>query len=400
MNMKKITLQILVALLFTAGLVQAQEVLRSEVGTPLRAAQDLMKAGKNKEALAKVRDAEAVGNRSVYESFIIDRMRGSAAAAAGDEATAIRSFEAALASGQLQGSEQMPLVESLSSLAFRAKDYTKAIEFSERYFKLGGTSESMRSLQVNAYYLKGDFAGVARDLQAKVEAAEQATPVIDEQTLLLLASSYQKLGNTAGYAATLERLLVHHPKKSYWMDLITSAQNKPNFADRLELDVYRLLLATDNLSESTLYVEMAQLAMEAGLPAEAKKIVNAGYAAGKLGAGTDAERHKRLRDSANKQTAEDEKNVKVDVIGRNADALVNTGQWLVSVGQLDKGIVLMEQGIAKGGLKHLEDAKLHVAQAYLANGDRVKASAIFKSIKGVNGTADLARLWFMLAKPK
>jgi hypothetical protein len=121
--------------------------------------------------------------------------------------------------------------------------------------------------------------------------------------------------------------------------------------------------------------------------------VEAGYAAGKLGTGADAGRHQRLRDMANRQAAEDEKSLGADVIGRNAEALVSTGQALVSVGRVDEGIGLIDKGIAKGGLKHPEEAKLHLGQAYLTGGNKNKAVEVFKSIKGADGVSDLARLW-------
>ena len=57
----------------------AQEALRPEVGKPLQAAQDLIKAGKYKEALAKVRDADAVGGKNGGETYLVERMRLAAA---------------------------------------------------------------------------------------------------------------------------------------------------------------------------------------------------------------------------------------------------------------------------------------------------------------------------------
>lgn len=397
--MKRTVLSTLVALMLGATAAMAQDALRPEVATPLRAAQDLMKNGKNKEALAHLREAEAVANRSPYEEYTLERIRGGIAIALGDYDAAVKSFEAVLASGRINGNEQLQLIESLAGMSFRAKNYPKAIELAQRYFAQGGSSETMRSLQVNAHYLSGDFAGVASSLQAKVDATEQATPTIDEQTLLLLASSYQKLNNEPGYVATLERLLVHHPKKAYWLDLVQRVQHKPGFANRLSLDAYRLLQATDNLNETEQFVEMAQLAIEAGYPAEAKKVLDAGFAASKLGKGAEANRHKRLQDMASKQIAEDEKQTRTATIGRSPDALINVGQWLVSMGQLDKGIEAMEQGLAKGALKRPEDAKLHLGMAYLTNGNKVKAAAVLKTVKGAEGQAELARLWLILARP-
>ncbi|KAB2839324.1 MAG: hypothetical protein F9K47_16180, partial [Burkholderiales bacterium] len=82
------------AALFLAPVAQAQEAVRPEIGKPLKAAGDLLKAGKHKEALAKIREADAVGNKTANETYLLERMRGSAAAGAGDVPAAIKSFEA------------------------------------------------------------------------------------------------------------------------------------------------------------------------------------------------------------------------------------------------------------------------------------------------------------------
>jgi hypothetical protein len=71
---------------------------------------------------------------------------------------------------------------------------------------------------------------------------------------------------------------------------------------------------------------------------------------------------------------------------------------LVYGGQAAKGVQLIQQGIAKGGLKRPEDAKLHLGIAQLAAGEKAKAQATFKSVQGKDGTADLARLWALYAR--
>lgn len=386
-----------VGLLLVAAPSRAQETVRPEIGKPLQAVQELLKAGKYKDALARLRETESVPNRTPYENYFLDRMRASAAAGAGDDATAMKAFEAVLGSGRPQGSEKLQILEAAAGTAYRAKDYAKAIDWTQRYFRDGGASANMSNLQTSAHYLSGDYAGVVRDMQQKVQAVERAVPVVEENTLRMLAASYAKLGEDAGYVATLEKLLMHHPKKDYWADRIARLQNQPGFADRLALDVFRLQFATGTLDDPAQFMEMAQLAMHRGLPAEAKKVIAAGYAAGKLGTGTEAERHKRLRDLANKQTLEDEKALATEVIGRHADALVNSGEALVTLGRAEQGIELIEQGIAKGGLKRLEDAKLHLGQAYLENGNKDKAIETFRSVRGNDGTAELARLWVLRA---
>jgi len=72
----------------------AAETMRPEIGTPLQQAQALMKQGKNKEALAKVNEADRVGNKTANESYTIERVRAAAASAAGDNDAAAKSFKA------------------------------------------------------------------------------------------------------------------------------------------------------------------------------------------------------------------------------------------------------------------------------------------------------------------
>ena len=372
-----------------------QEAVRPEVGVALQAARELMKAGKHKLALAKLRETDALTDRTPYENFILDRVRGSAAAGAGDDATAIRSFEDALASGRLSPTEQRSTIEDLAAAAYRTKDYAKTIESTRRHFAQGGTSAQMLGLSASARYLGGDYAGVVRELQARLDG--QPAIAADEKTLRLMVASQAKLGNDAGYASALERLLVQYPSKAYWADRLARLQNQVDFADRLTLDLLRLQFATDTLDGTEQYVEMTQLALRAGLPAEARRVVEAGYAAGKLGSGVDAARHQQLREVTIKQSADDEKQTNAEADARNADAMVALGQSWVMKGQFDKGIALMQQGLAKGGLKRLDDAQLHLGQAWLMAGKTAPAIAAFKSVRGSDGAADLARLWAIRA---
>ncbi|MGH8453518.1 MAG: hypothetical protein ACRESW_03110, partial [Nevskiales bacterium] len=80
------------------------------------------------------------------------------------------------------------------------------------------------------------------------------------------------------------------------------------------------------------------------------------------------------------------------------DGLVNTGLNYVGYGQLERGIALMEKGIAKGNLKHPDDARLHLGYAYLKAARRDDAIRILKTVGGADGSKDLARLWIMSSR--
>jgi hypothetical protein len=383
---------------------QAQETVRPEIGKSLQSANELIKAGKYKEALAKVRDADAVGGKTANESYMVERMRIAAASGAGEVDTAARSFEALSGSGKVSAADKARMAESIAGAYYRAKDYGKAMQWSQRYFKEGGTSGSIRTLLIQSQYLSGDFAGAAKELTAEVQAAEKSgtPPPEDRLKLLLNAALQQKDNNTYVYA--VEKLVTYYPKKEYWVDLLSRMQRKPNFSDRLALDAYRLSLATGSMTTANDYMEMTQLALQAGLPAEAKQVVDKGFAASALGAGAEGERHKRLRDLVAKRLDEDRRaqadTEKQAGIDKDGTALVNAGFNQVFSGQAAKGLAMMQQGISKGGLKRPEDAKLHLAVAHLVAGDSAKAQAALKTVGGTDGTADLARLWALYARRK
>ena len=388
-----------VAALVVGG-VQAQSGLRPDVGKPLQAAQELIKAGKFREALAKVREADAVGGKTANESTMIERMRLAAASGAGDADTAARAFEAVGSS--VSGPDKLRMIESIAGSYYRAKEYAKAQQWYQRYFKEGGTNSANRTLMIQTQYLSGDLAGASKELMAEIQAAERSGAVPAEDRINLLMNAAVKQKDINGETFALERLVSYYPKKEYWVTLLSRMQRKPNFSDRLALDTYRLSLATGSLSAANDYSEMAQLALQAGSGAEARQVIDKGFAAGVLGVGPEAERHKRLRDLVNKRIDEAKKTAaddeKTALAAKDGNDLVTIGFNQVFEGQKAKGLQLMQQGIAKGSLKRPEDAKLHLAIAQLMAGETAKSQATFKTVAGNDGTADMARLWTLYAR--
>ena len=390
------------ASLLAGGAVQAQESLRPEIGKPLQAAQELIKAQRYKEALVKVREAEAVGARNANETFLIERMRIAAASGAGEVDTAAKSFEALSGSGRVSGPDKVRMIESIAVGYYRAQQYAKAMQWGQRYFREGGTSGAIRTMLIQSQYLSGDFAGASKELMAEINAAERSGSPPSEDRLKLLLNAATKQGDNNAVVFAMEKLVTYYPKKEYWVDLLSRMQRKSSFSDRLSLDTYRLSLATGSMTAPADFMEMAQLALQADLATESKQVVDKGFAAGVLGAGAEAERHKRLRDLVVKRLAEDTASRAADerqaLAAKSGDGLVAAGMKFVYSGQAAKGVQLIQQGIAKGGLKRAEDAKLHLGIAQLVAGEKAKAQATFKTVQGTDGTADLARLWMLYAR--
>jgi tetratricopeptide (TPR) repeat protein len=375
----------------TASVV-AQEPIRLSVGTPLTAAQDLMKVGNFKAALIKLSEVDLISDRTATENYYLERLRSNAASNVGDDALASRSFSALVATEKLSKPELIQTYEALTIASLRAKDYSTATSAAKSYFMAGGEKATMRPLQLRAHYLSGDFSAVTQFRQSGYT---------DEPSLSLIAASYVKLGDETGYESALEDLLVHHGKTTYWVDRLARLQANPKFDARLGLALYRLQLATDTIESAEQYIEMAQLAKQAGQSSEAKKVIDAGFRAKKLGVGSQAENHKIMQNELLKQTRDDETfllNASAKkTIDQPAGVVFNNGFALLNIGKTREGIELMEQAIKKPGLRQLGEAKLLLGQAYFENGFSQKAIELFKTINGTDAVADLARLWAILA---
>jgi hypothetical protein len=231
-----------------------------------------------------------------------------------------------------------------------------------------------------------------------VQAEESAGRTPPEVLLKVMAVSSNKLNDTAGYNAALEKLTRYYGTLDYWAELIARTARKPGFAeDRLRLDVYRLQRAVGLVLEADEQADMAQRAMLAGLPGEAQKLMDEGYAAAMFGKGPQAAAHQKLREQATKAAAVDQKQLaESEAAARSAkdgNALVNLGVAVAGAGNTERGLGLVEQGIAKGGLRRADEAQLRLGMLQARLGRNEDALKTFAAVQGTDGTADLARLW-------
>ncbi|WP_020655023.1 tetratricopeptide repeat protein [Massilia niastensis] len=371
----------------------AAEALRAEIGKPIQQAQALMKSGKHKEALAALRDADKVSNKTANESYLIERVRAAAASSAGDYDTAAKAFEALLASGKLSAAERSQFAEGLVGIYMRGGDLNKANAAIEKLLK-EKDDPKLRAYLMQNYYKQGNVAALESELR-KVEQSGRLT----EDQLGMLANIQLKKNDKVGYVNTIEKLAAGYPKAQYWTDLLNRVQGKPGFSGRLSVDVYRLKLANNLMKKPSEFMEMAQLVLQAKAPAEALKVIDKGYKAGALGTGSEAARHQRLKDLAEKNLADQNKGVAAleaeYTAAKDNDALVGLGYALVQAGQADKGLKMMEAAIKAGGLKYTDEAKLRLGEAYAVAGKKQQAINTLKGVGGKEGTAELARYWIM-----
>ncbi len=382
------------------GAAQAQ--VRPEAGRHLQATQALLKSGKFKEALAKLRDVEAVSGRNADENALLEQLRMAAAQGAVDPDTMVRAFDALKAAGRLGGAQNLQYIEAIAGTYLRANQNAKALTWANRYFAEGGTSNAMKQVQTTAQYYSGDLAPIIRSTMAEIQAAEKAgqTPSRDKLNLLMNAANRAKDANAESFGA--ERLLQYYPSKEIWASALSTAAARKGFSPRFQIELYRLRLATGNMRGVDDYMELAQLAGQAGFPDEGRRVVEAGFQAGVLGQGKDADRHNRLKGFMDKKVADSKAGFDAALAAardvKAGDGLIPLGLYLAQSGKAKQGVALIEEGIAKGQLKREDDAKFALGLAQFWAGETNKAVATWRTVRGTDGVAEVARLWSIYAR--
>lgn len=390
----------------SAASAPAGPAVRAEMGKPLQAAQEALRAKDGKAALARVAEMEAMPALTPYELYAINRLRTVAAVDTGDHALAIASLEKVLGSEHLGANERLPMIDIMCRLALQTKDMPRAVTWLTRYKEANGADPQLRRALPQVLAETNDHAGSVREALLLVQADEAASQVTPEALLRNLAFSQNKVGDMAGYLSTLERLARLHPRQDYWNELISRTERKPGFdGNRLRLDVYRLLRAVGIALEPDELADMASRAHTAGLPAEASALLEEGFAAGAFAKSKDLPALQKLRDQAAKAAAQDKATLgdseRAALANKEGNAAVNLGFAMSGAGMHDKAVSLIEQGMAKGGLRRPDEAGLHQGVALWRAGRKDDAVKAFGTVKGSDGSADLARLWsIFVALPK
>lgn len=395
------TTRLLAALLLAAGLAQVQvaHAVSAAVAKPLKEASDLVRAGKAKEGLAKL---NGVTGTNAEDNYMLARIRGAAYQSMHADGEAAQQYEAAFATGHVPPAEAGRLATTVAGIYAGQHNNAKAMQWVEKAKAAGYSGSDLRQIQDYVQGNSGDYSQIARDNAAKVQAAEAAGRRPEEDDLLRLADAYRHTNNKVGDLGVKEKLVLNYPSnKQYSSIYLADLPGKPGFSSRFSLDLLRLRLASGNLTAAADYMEMGQLLLQAQLPAEAKMVVDKGYAAGVLGTGAEAARQQRLRDLVNKTAADQAaslaKRTADAKAGKTGDDLVAIGTEYASMGKYDEGIALIQEGIAKDNLKHPEDAKLRLGVAQLESGKgKAAAAKTLRTVQGTDGGPEVARLYLAL----
>jgi hypothetical protein len=342
-------------LLMTAPAVAA---VRAVVGEPLQQAMALAAKGDYKGAMALVDKASAASGKTGEETSTIGQVKAYIGAKSGD----ISLGGAAAAKNKL------------------ASDYT-----AKNY---AGVIADSSAVVAQAYYLSGNKAGCIKYIKG--------AGVTDEATLQLEMKCAFDVNDNVTQREALEQLVAHTGKPEYWTQVVKMAQSAKNVSDPQSLQLMRLKYLTGTLAGKDDYINLAQLDLQLGLPAEAVTVLDKGMAAGLL----NDDRSKKLQALAKQQAGQVASGMDAALAAANkdpaGDALVKVCLQQYSAGKAKDAVATCQSAQGKT-LKDKDSAVIALGLVQIAAGQSAAAIKTLNANKGDSNGAQIAHLYALYA---
>ncbi len=374
----------------------------AKVAKPLKAAQEAMGKEDWDTALAKTLEAKALPELTAFEKYQIADFLSFIYLKKTDYAGAAGAYEEILASDQLPPEQLVDRLKVATPLNFQIQNYPKVIEYGNRWIEAaGGPAPDAQSLVAQAYYIQEDFPNALKHAQAAIDGAREQGVPVKEAWLQVKLGSYNNADDDAGVAATLAELVLAFPNHKYWEQLLGVTQRVAETDDRVTLNLYRLMFELDALRRDSDYVEMAQLAIEMGVPGEAVQVLERGFA-NKVLEEEDVARRRTLLQEAKTAAQSDQKSLTaLDTEAKSSktgEADVGLGTAYLSYDQYDKAVEALRRGLQKGGVKRPDEAQLLLGRALLKLNQQEEALKAFEAVPDTSKYARVANLWELYAK--
>lgn len=282
------------------------------------------------------------------------------------------------------------------NFAYGAKDYTKAIQRLEAAKAAGSTESALAPMLMDSYLNAGQIDQGWAIAKAGIDAARAAGTKPSEELYVRPAQAFQKANRTNEMLDVLTMRVQDYPTPATWRNTLYILLQQSGGDKDMNLDVLRLMRATNAMTQRAEFLEYAGLATEAGYPGEVVALIKQGQNSGVIP--RNDTHFGGILESQTPRAASDAAAVAADAAKpatlSNPRAARATADALVGSGDATKAIPLYEAALAASPGDPLIQYRLGVAQALAGQTDAAVAS-----LAKVQGNRQrLAQLWTVRAK--
>lgn len=370
--------------------------LSDAVRKPVAAAQTALAAKDTATATTQIAAAEAVAT-TPDEIYIVNVMKLQIAAPGNDPATLAPILDKLVSNPKTPAAALPQYTYFRGLMPYQQKKYAEALPFLIRARDLGYKNENIALQIAQAQVETGNVAAGVAELQKAIDAETAAGRKAPEPWYDYAISKLYAANNPAELSAWLNKQIVAYPTAKNWRkSLLIYRDSMEKGGAKLDrpqqLDLFRLMRATQALADRADYLEYADIAYYAGLGGEAKAVIEEGRATGKILA-TDAIANRLLTD-ANTQIRNEGSLTAVEAKARSAASgktAAQTADAYLGLGNTEKAIDLYRLALQKGGVDASE-VNIHLGAGLAKSGQKDAARTAFKAVT-TSPRKEIAGFW-------
>lgn len=370
-----------------------QEELSEAFLAPYNAAVTALEANDVATLEAQLTQAASLAN-SNDEKFRLGNAYIQLGGLKGDTNIQRKGLDLMLDSGRV-APEQFARFSFLSgNFAYSAKEYAKAEARLKQAIDQGYYQDNAELLYIDSINQQGRSAESLQLLENVVSRIEQSGEKVPEDYFrrgLRQAYSAKDVVKTTQWS---QKWVAAYPNKSSWRDSLVLFRDGSNFDTQTNIDLMRLMRATNAMSSERDYAEYIENADPRRLPGEVKGVVEEGIAKGTLQSGDDF--FNEQLNSAKSRIAEDRGSLssgaKASRSSSNPRIAIGTADAYLGYSDYNQAVDLYNVALQKPGVdSDLVHTRIGISHALAGNYDAAKSA--FAKVGGKR--SDLAKFWMI-----
>jgi len=354
------------------------------------------------EVLAGVEKLEALPDLTTDDHKVILSWKLAAQQALGDKEGLMKTLEAFLEGGYATPEQIGPMNQQLAAWYNGQKDLPKTVVHYRAFIDATPDATSEELATMGRLYLQAgnDQEGVDW-LSKAIAAAQAAGEKPNEVWYQLMDRSFVELNQDEKRLQNLEGLVSYYPKADYYSRILAIYAQDSKDDRTVMLNAYRLAFTDVGLATVGEYLGYADQALVAGSPGEALRALERGMKDGVVpSVGTNQQTVQEARTAV----ARDKKDLPGDAASAaknpKGEVDVKVGLGFYSQGDWNKAVEAIQRGLAKGGVKRVDDANMLLGASLVQLGKYAEARAAFAAAAAASTDVymkHIAGLWNAMA---
>lgn len=331
------------------------------------------------EVMTGVAELEALPDLTRDDRRVILSWKFQAQQGIGDKEGFNQTLEAFLNEGFATPEQVGPMNQQLAAWYNSKKDMEKTLFHYQSFIEATAEPSSADLITLGRLHLQtGNNPKGVEWLKRAAASAEAAGGQADEIIFQLLDRSYVDMGDAEGRLTNLEELVKRYPKAEYYSRIVALYSQAVKDDRVVMLNLYRLAMRDVGLATVGEYLNYADNALVLGSPGEAERALKRGMDDGIVPSiGTNQETLQESKAAVNRDRKDLPKDADAAAKDPAGEFLVKVALGFYSLGDWEKAAAGVKGGLAKGGVKRLDDANLLLGASLIELGRLEEAAAAF-----------------------